>query len=233
MKLAAIYARVSSDRQREDHTIASQTAALRVFATARGFEVPADWVFEDAGFSGATLARPGFDRVRDLAVEGRIQAVLARSPERLSRTYAYQVLLTEEFARHGVETVFVNAPSAATAEDRLLVPFQGMIAEYERAQILERLRRGKRHRARAGAVAVLSGAPYGYRDVKKSDEAPARFEIAEEEAEVVRLIDERYTAGGLSIGAIARLLNERGVPTRRRAPRWERSTVWGILRNPA
>ena len=233
MKTAAIYARVSSDQQKEDNTIASQTAALKEFAAAHGFAVPEDWVFEDAGYSGASLVRPGLERIRDLAAEGHIQAVLVHAPDRLSRKYAYQVLLTEEFSRHGVETVFLKAPSSATPEDQLLVQFQGMIAEYERAQILERSRRGKRHRAKAGEVAVLGSAPYGYRYVKKTDAAPARFEIIPAEAAVVRLIFEQYTVAGLSIGAIARLLNAQGVPTRRQAPRWERSTVWGLLRNPA
>src|SRR6266851_4375799 len=70
---------------------------------------------------------------------------------------AYQILLIEEFARHGVETLFVKAPQGDSAEDQLLVQFQGMIAEYERAQILERSRRGKRHRAHSGEVSVMSG----------------------------------------------------------------------------
>ena len=142
MKMAAIYARVSSEQQREERTIASQTAALIEFAKTRGLEVPTEWVFEDEGFSGATLERPGLERVRDLAGEGQIQIVLAYSPDRLSRKYAYQILLIEEFAKHGVETLFVNAPRGTSAEDQLLVQFQGMIAEYERAQILERSRRG-------------------------------------------------------------------------------------------
>nr|WP_269148188.1 recombinase family protein [Rhizobium sp. T136] len=77
----------------------------------------------------------------------------------MSRKYAYQVLLTEEFARHGVETIFLKAPHSGTPEDQLMLQFQGMIAEYERAQILERSRRGKRHRAKAGEVSVLCGAP--------------------------------------------------------------------------
>ena len=163
MKLAAIYARVSSDQQREEHTIASQTAALIEFAKNHELEVPKEWIFEDEGYSGATLERPGLERVRDLAAEGQIQVVLAYAPDRLNRKYAYQILLIEELARHGVETRFVKAPQSATAEDQLLVQFQGMIAEYERAQILERSRRGKRYRARSGEVSVLSGAPYGYR----------------------------------------------------------------------
>ena len=85
MKTAAIYARVSSDQQKESHTILSQTAALQTFAENAGCHVPAEWIFEDEGFSGATLLRPGFEKIRDLAAEGQIQAVLALSPDRLSR----------------------------------------------------------------------------------------------------------------------------------------------------
>jgi len=210
MTAAAIYARVSSDKQREEHTIASQTAALIEFAKTRGFQVPDAWVFEDEGYSGASLVRPGLERIRDLAAEGQIHAVLVHGPDRLSRKYAYQVLLIEELARHGVETVFLNAPQTATPEDQLLVQFQGMIAEYERAQILERSRRGKRHRARAGQVSVLSGAPYGYHYVRKSEDRPAFYEVLDTEADIVRRVYERYTIGGLSIGAIVRLLNGDG-----------------------
>jgi len=233
MKLAAIYARVSSDQQREEHTIASQTAALIEFAKTHGLEVPQQWVFEDQGYSGATLERPGLERVRDLAAEGQIQVVLAYAPDRLSRKYAYQILLIEELARHGVETCFVKAPHGATAEDQLLVQFQGMIAEYERAQILERSRRGKRYRARAGEVSVLGGAPYGYRYIRKTDETPALYQVNDEEARVVQSVYEMYTVDGLSIGEITRRLNTKGIPTRKQSARWERSVVWAMLRNPA
>ena len=211
MKAAAIYARVSSEQQKEENTIASQTAALIEFAREQGYGVPDEWVVEDEGFSGASLLRPGLERLRDLAAEGHIQAVLIHAPDRLSRKYAYQVLLTEEFARHGVETIFLKAPHSGTPEDQLMLQFQGMIAEYERAQILERSRRGKRHRAKAGEVSVLGGAPYGYRYIRKTRDAPARYEIDAVEAEVVRLVYDMYTVKGLSIGAIAGLLREMGV----------------------
>jgi site-specific DNA recombinase len=233
MRTAAIYARVSSDKQREENTIASQTAALIAFAGEQQFEVPREWIFEDDGYSGASLIRPGLERVRDLAAEGLIQALLVYAPDRLSRRYAHQILLIEELARAGVETVFIRAPRGSTPEDELLVQFQGMIAEYERAQILERSRRGKRHRARQGEVSVLSGAPFGYRFIRKTDHSAAYYEIDEEQARVVRQIFELYSVQGLSIGAIARLMNEQAVPTCKRRGRWERSTVWGMLRNPA
>src|SRR2546430_11346640 len=135
---AAIYTRVSSDRQKESDTIASQTAALVEYAKVHGYAVPPEWVFQDEGYSGASLVRPGLEALRDLVAQGRIEAVLVHSPDRLSRKYAYQILLAEEFNRQGVELVFLKAPSGATPEDQLVVQFQGMIAEYERAQIIER-----------------------------------------------------------------------------------------------
>ena len=233
MRMAAIYARVSSEQQREENTIASQTASLIEFAKSHDLEVPEEWVFEDEGYSGATLKRPGLERVRDLAAEGHIQVVLAYAPDRLSRKYAYQILLIEELARHGVETLFVKAPQGDSAEDQLLVQFQGMIAEYERAQILERSRRGKRHRAHSGEISVMSGAPYGYRYTRKTDEMPAAYTVYDPEARVVQRIYEMYTVQGFSIGEITRRLNAEGIPTRKVSARWERSTVWAVLRNPA
>lgn len=233
MKTAAIYARVSSDRQKEEQTIGSQTTALVEYAQAEGYGVPSEWIFQDEGYSGSVLVRPGLERVRDLAAEGQIETVLIYSPDRLSRKYAYQVLLIEEFARHGVEVVFIKSPQAATPEERLLLQFQGMIAEYERAQIAERTRRGKRHRAKMGLINVLSGAPYGYRYVKKSETANAFYEVIEEEAVVVRNIYRLYTEEALSIGAIVQWLREQGIPTRKRKSPWERTTIWAMLRNPA
>ena len=233
MKPVAIYARVSSERQKEQETIGSQTAALLEHARNQNWMVPNEWRFADEGYSGANLARPGLDRLRDLVAEGQIDTILIYSPDRLSRKYAYQVLLSEEFLRHGAELVFVKSPPASTPEERLLVQVQGMIAEYERAQIVERSRRGKRHRARHGSVNVLSGAPYGYRYVKKTDGQAAYYEIIEEEAVVVRMAYQLFTVEQRSIGAITRTLNARQIPTRSGDSRWERSTVWALLRNPA
>ena len=229
---AAIYARVSSERQKEEGTVGSQIETLVEYARKEGFAVVPEWILADEGYSGATLIRPALERVRDLASEGVLEAVLIYSPDRLSRKYAYQVLLIEELASQGVEVVFVQSPSTRTPEEQLLVQFQGMIAEYERAQIAERSRRGKRHRAKAGVVNVLSGAPYGYRYIKRTEVSEAYYEVVGAEAEVVNQVFERYTEEGWSIGAIARWLNEQGIETRK-AARWERSTVWGMLRNPA
>src|SRR6266536_1079183 len=154
-RTAASYARVSSERQRQDETIKSQTVGLRELAAARGLLVAEDLVFEDDGFSGASLQRPALERLRDRAAEGCFEVLLCHAPDRLARRYAYQVLLLEELARGGIEVAFAKEPErSGSPEDELLRQFQGMIAEYERAQIAERCRRGKLHRARAGAVSV-------------------------------------------------------------------------------
>src|SRR5512133_1810907 len=233
-RVAAIYARVSSERQRQEQTIQSQTAALRELAEQRGLLVPEEFVFEDDGFSGVSLQRPALERLRDRAFEGCFEVVFCHAPDRLARRYAYQVLLLEELARCGIEVMFAKEPEhSGTPEDELLRQFQGMIAEYERAQIAERCRRGKLHRARAGAVSVLSNAPYGYRYVKRTEHADAFFEIDELEAPIVREIFDRYVEQRESIVQIAKSLSEQGVPTRTGKPCWGPSTIWAILRNPA
>ena len=124
----------------------------------------------DEGASGSTLVRPGLERLRDRIAEGGIDALYVHSPDRLARKYAYQVLLLEEFRARAVSVVFLQGPAGQSAEDELLVQVQGMIAEYERAKIVERGRRGRLFRARQGSVAALGRAPYGYLYRPKSDE---------------------------------------------------------------
>jgi site-specific DNA recombinase len=232
--VAAIYARVSSERQREEGTVASQLAGLRELAAERGLIVSEELAFCDEGFSGATLTRPALERLRDRAAEGCFEVLLCHAPDRLARRYAYQVLLLEEFARAGVEVIFARGGErAGTPEDELLRQFQGMIAEYERAQIRERTRRGKLHRARTGHQAVMAGAPYGYRFLKKTEHTEGYWEIDETEAGVVREVFRRYTEEQVAIAELARWLTAQEIPTRTGKRVWDRSTVWGMLRNPA
>ena len=102
-----------------------------------------------------------------------------------------------------------------------------------RRRLQWRSRRGKLHRARQGEASVLGGAPYGYRYVRKTDERAGYYEVIEEQAQIVRQAYAWYTGETLSIGGVTRRLNELGVPTRQRRAKWERSTVWAMLRNPA
>jgi site-specific DNA recombinase len=230
----AIYARVSSEQQAEAQTIASQVAALRERLAAEGLTVSEALQFLDEGYSGATLVRPALERLRDIVAAGSVDRLYVHSPDRLARKYAYQVLLVDEFRRAGVEVVFLNRALGQSPEDDLLLQVQGMIAEYERAKIIERHRRGKRHAARVGVVNVLSGAPYGYRYVPKYEGGgQARYEILPDEARVVRQVFAWVGCDRLTIGEVCRRLTQAGERTRTGKTVWDRSVVWGILKNPA
>ena len=194
---AAIYARVSTDKQGRDQTVDSQLEALRRWATSHGHELKDEHVYIDEGYSGARLDRPALDRLRDAAREGEFDVLGVYSPDRLARRYAYQVLLLEELRKAACEVEFVERPISDDPHDQLLLQIQGAIAEYERAVLGERFRRGKLQKARAGHW-IAGQAPYGYRYVANRDGVPGHLEIEEAEAEVVRmlyrwLVDERMT----------------------------------------
>jgi len=231
---AAIYARVSTEQQTETNTIQSQLAALKQRVAADGLVLSEELQFIDSGYSGATLVRPGLERLRDLAAAGACDRLYVHSPDRLARKYAYQVLLIDELYRSGVEVIFLNRELGQSPEDDLLLQVQGMVAEYERAKIMERSRRGKRHAAQSGSVSVLSCAPYGYRYVSKdAGGGQAHFELVVEQAAVVQQMFDWVGKERATIGEVCRRLNEAGSLTQTGKTVWDRATVWGMLKNPA
>jgi site-specific DNA recombinase len=230
----AIYAQVSSAQQAEAHTVASQVAALRERIAAEDLPLPEALQFIDEGYSGTTLVRPALERLRDLAAAGALDRLYVHSPDRLARKYAYQVLLVDEFQHAGVEVIFLNRELGQSPEDDLLLQVQGMMAEYERAKIIERHRRGKLHAARAGTVNVLSGAPYGYHYISKYEgHEQARYEAVPDEARVVRQVFDWVGCDRWTIGEVCRRLTQAGEVTRNGKTIWDRSVVWGMLKNPA
>lgn len=230
MKIAALYARVSSLKQQQNETIASQLAALQEYAAAHEYQVSPPHIFQDDGFSGARLDRPALDRLRDAIAQGELEVVVILSPDRLARQFAYQYILLEEFERAGCEVIFITQPFGNTPADRMMREVTGVFAEYERALIQERCRRGRLHAAKVGQIWMKEG-PYGYTFVAKTDTCPARLVINEREAEVVRqmfhwLVDEQ-----LSTYQIIKRLNESGLRTRRGKERWAGGTIYNLLRN--
>ncbi|WP_205411499.1 recombinase family protein [Candidatus Fukatsuia endosymbiont of Drepanosiphum platanoidis] len=232
--LVALYARVSSGQQVKNGTIGSQLAAIKDRIREDGHVLPDAMLFIDDGVSGATLIRPQLERLRDYAAAGDIECLYILSPDRLARKYAYQALLMEEFSACGVEVIFICHTPGDTPEDMMLLQMQGMFAEYERAKIMERNRRGKLHGARCGNVGVLSGAPYGYRYIRRQpDGTPAQYIVNLHEASVVRKIFSWAGIERLSLGGVVRRLAEKGIESATGKPGWDRSTVWGMLKNPA
>ena len=227
----AIYARVSTDAQEARGTIGSQLTLLRERVATEGHELVAEYT--DDGLSGARLDRPGLDALRDAAEAGQIEGVWCLSADRLARMYAYQVIVLDELSRHGVTVRFHDTPQIEDdPQARLLTQVQGVIAEYERAKIAERYRRGKLWRARVGEV-IAWKVPYGYRRIPRVGERPAHLEVFEHEAAVVRRIFDDYVRKDISMRQIAKGLNRDGIrsPTGRAV--WSVSTIGRILRNEA
>jgi site-specific DNA recombinase len=229
---AALYARVSTERQADRGTIGSQLAVLREHVAAVGDELVSEYV--DDGHSGARLDRPGLDALRDAAEAGLVERVWCLSPDRLARAYAYQVLVLDELARFGVTVAFTDSPGLAADDPQsvLLTQVQGVIAEYEKAKIAERYRRGKLFRARAGEI-VTWKTSYGYRRIPRSAATgQAHHEIYEPEAAMVRRI---FTdrAAGITMREICRRLNAEAIPSPTGKPTWGHSTICRLLRNEA
>src|ERR1700759_373356 len=228
---AAIYARVSTERQERQQTIDSQLDLLRAWARAADHVLSEDHVFRDEGYSGARLDRPGLDALRDAVRDREVDIVGVLTPDRLARKYAYQVLLLEEFRRAGCALAFVNHAISDDPGDQLLLQIQGAVAEYERALLAERFRRGKLQKARAGQF-IGAKAPYGYRYRPRQDGAAGRLEIDPAEAEIVRMLYDWLVSEGLTLRQILQRLNcGPWFPRCGRRP-WSPSTVHHILADP-
>ncbi len=225
-----IYARVSSGRQEQEATVESQLEALRAHAREHGYRTVQEFV--DEAYSGATLERPALDRLRDGARAGAFRRVLILAPDRLARKVGYQFVILEELQKAGVAVEFLQGQPADTPEGQLLLTMQGAVAEYERAKIGERTRRGKMHWAKRGGL--MGGyTPYGYRYVARDGERRATLEVDEAKAAVVRDIFRWVVEEGASCRGIAKRLTDERVPTPGGADHWRESTVNRILRQRA
>lgn len=234
MTIAALYARVSSEKQAQANTILSQVEALETKINLDGYKLIDEFKFIDNGYSGSNLTRPALEKLRDRVSLSEIDKIYIHSPDRLSRKYAYQMLLLEEFQKAGAEIIFLNYQTNDSPESHLLLQMQGMIAEYERAKIMERNRRGKIHAAKRGSINVLTKAPYGYRYISKQDGAgQALYEINIEEAEVVKKIFSWIGKNRFSIGEVCRRLKGMNINSPKGKSYWNKGVIWLVLKNPA
>jgi len=225
----ALYARVSSEAQEARGTIGSQVEALRARAAEEQHEIVKE--FLDNGHSGARLDRPGLDALRDAAVAGAFEVVLVLSPDRLARNFAYQMVVLDEFKLHSVEVRFLDTPDFADdPQSRLLTQIQGVVAEYERAKIMERNRRGKLYRSRLGEI-ISWKAPYGYQRIPRGPDGPAHLVVNQPEATVVRRIFDDAVSAGLSLRQIAKGLLRDGISSPEGRPCWSPSGLGYLLQN--
>jgi DNA invertase Pin-like site-specific DNA recombinase len=160
----AVYVRVSTSHQVQQQTIEQQLTRLRAYVDAQGWTLPDNHIFRDDGYSGAILARPGLDCLRDRAHNREFDHVLLTTPDRLARNYVHQMVLIEEFAQVGCQVAFLDRPMSDDPHDHLLLQIRGAVAEYERTLIAERMRRGRLTKLQAGLMLPWTYPPYyGYR----------------------------------------------------------------------
>src|SRR5918997_1446772 len=217
-KRAILYARVSTDEQaRTGYSLAQQLEALREYAAREGLQVLEE--VEDPGQSGATLERPGMDRVRDLVSAGGVSVVLAQDRDRFSREPAYTYLLKREFEEHGTKIRALNDRGGESPEGDLTDGLLDHREKNERAKTAERTRRGKLKKAREGKVVGTHAPRYGFRFNATKDS----YELNEAEMEVVRRIFRMVGAEGASLKGVAKKLEGEGLPTPKRAKHWNRS----------
>jgi site-specific DNA recombinase len=185
MKLAAIYARVSTARQEEEQTIKTQLSAVNDLVQKSSFNVVEKYI--DEGWTGDVLARPALDKLRQDAKAKIWEVVVVYDPDRIARRYSYQELVMDELREAGIEVVFVTISAPKNSEDKILYGVRGLFAEYERAKIGERFRLGKLRKVKEGHI-LVSEPLYGYRYILKQERVHGYYEVNEDEARVVRMI---------------------------------------------
>lgn len=229
IRIIALYARVSTQRQEKEKTIRSQIVRLENFAEKHNWKIYNKYI--DDGYSGSILERPDLDKLRSDAQLKKFDAILITEQDRLTREFAYQLYLEKEFNKLEILIIYLNRPRVSTThQDKAFDHMQGVFAEMERGIFLDRTRRGKIQKARDG-ILITSIAPYGFAYITKSEGGP-RYVIDDDEAEVVRLIFMLCIQEGMSIRGIARELAKRGFKARS-GNKFGKTTITRILTNPA
>ena len=228
----AFYARVSTTRQQLDQTIDEQLERLHTYCLAQGWAWREEVVFTDDGWSGATLCRPGLDRLRDQVARGVVSRLILTAPDRLARNYVHQMVLLEEFAQYGCQVDFLERPISQDPHDHLLLQIRGAVAEYERTLISERMRRGRQQKYRAGLFAPVDPLPFGYRsDLERPRDLAGVF-LDPSESAMVAEIFAWYLEEGVSVVGVAKRLTRLGISSPSGKSRWSSASVTRLLRNP-
>lgn len=227
----ALYARVSTEEQREGQNIDSQVAELERFSREKGW--PIAGTYKDEGWSGAVMERPDLDRLRDDAQKGVFDAVLINDVDRLARDVAHLGVIKRDLERRGVRVIFRKLPSEASPTHNLMVNILGSFAEFERELIADRTRRGRRHKVEVRKQYLGSNTAYGY-SYTPQDRTAGRdgiLAVNPVEASVVRRMFDWVDREGLSARKVLNRLNELKVTPRKGAARWGKSSVLRILRS--
>ena len=229
----AIYVRVSTQRQAQSQTIEQQIERLQKYIREQGWVLEAEQIYQDNGYSGAKLNRPGLDALRDHAALADFDLVLITAPDRLARNYVHQVLIIEDLAKRGISVQFLDRPMSDDPNDQLLLQIRGAVAEYERTLIADRMRRGRLSKYRAGKLIPWIQPPYGYRVDPDHPRDPTLLHLDAADAAVVLQLFEEYLEQRSTLYSVAKKFSDLGIPTPTGKLRWNVSSIRGILTNTA
>ncbi len=229
MKKAALYARVSSLRQQEEHTIESQLAELKRQIVRDGHVLVKEYI--DDGHSGTRLDRPALEQMRQDLKTKLFDVIYFLCPDRIARDVWLQNIVIEDITRHKKRLVINGEDYESNPENYFKLTILGAVAQLERAKIVERTTRGRRHKLRMGQVVSQGSTTFGYRYIKKTLTSPAKLVIEESEAKLVRKIFELYATGNYGLAKLARWLEERNILTRTGKRMWRDSNISSMLRN--
>ncbi len=229
----AIYVRVSTQRQAQSQTIEQQIERLQAYIRDQGWVLEAEQIYQDNGYSGAKLNRPGLDALRDHAALADFDLVLITAPDRLARNYVHQVLIIEDLAKRGISVQFLDRPMSDDPNDQLLLQIRGAVAEYERTLIADRMRRGRLSKYRAGKLIPWIQLPYGYRVDPDHPRDPTLLHLDAADAAMVLQLFEEYLEPRSTLYSIAKRFSDLEIRTPTGKLRWNVSSIRGILTNTA
>jgi site-specific DNA recombinase len=194
---AVLYARVSTDLQQKEGTIESQIATLRRQIRAAGHELVKEYI--DDGYTGTLLSRPGLDQLRADLKGDVFDTIHFLAADRIARRAAYQSIIIEELIKAGKQIIINGTDYRDDPEGKVTLGILGVVSEFERAKIIERMMRGKLHRLQKGEM-IGGQAPYGYEHVCKTAARPATLTPKEPEATIVRTLFEKFDSGVSIVG---------------------------------
>jgi site-specific DNA recombinase len=224
----ALYARVSGEEQKQGHNIDSQIAELQEHASRN--EWPVIDIYKDEAWSGAALARPALDRLRDDAGKKLFDGVLINDVDRLARDVTHLGVIKRDLERSGVRVIFRKIPSENSPMHNLLVNILGSFAEFEREMIMDRTRRGRRHKVETRQQFIGCIPPYGYAySPSEKPQTDGSLAVNPAEAAVVREMFNWVDRLGLSAKGVALRLDREGIPPRKSGSSWQTSTILRIL----
>ncbi len=227
---AALYARVSSDRQDVDLSVAAQLRALRDYAKNNGYSVAREYV--DEAESGRIADRPQFRKMIEAGSkpEAPFREILVWKFSRFTRKREHAVAFKAQLRRKGIRVVSITEQAEDNATGRLLEGIIESVDEYYSENLAQEVVRGMREAASRGFW-VSTNAPYGYRKAHVQDGAKKRprLELDPPHDAVARRIFEMVLSGK-SVLDVTKTLNDEGIPNSN-GKRWIKTTIHNMLSN--